>query len=93
MLKKENNVVPFLVQITQSRKPIVSLSQALADKTQPWKLTAKGCLCEISDKEPLKGNFHNPASCSSKKIHSLFCQESMTWREQLLCIRRFHYLL
>ena len=30
MLKKENNVVPFLVQFTQSRKPIVSLSKALA---------------------------------------------------------------
>ena len=93
MLKKENNV-PFLVQITQSRKPVVSLSQALADKTQPWKLTTKGCLCEISDKEPLKGNFHNiQHHALRKKNRSLFCQESMTWREQLLCIRRFHYLL
>ena len=59
MLTKENNVVPFLVQVTHSREPIVSLSQALAEKTQPWKLTTKGCLCEISTKEPLKGNFHN----------------------------------
>ena len=42
MLKKENNVVPFLVQITHSREPIVGLSKTLADKTQPWKLTTKG---------------------------------------------------
>ena len=88
MLKKDNNV-PFLVQITHSREPIVCLSKTLADKTQPWQLTTKGCLCEISTKERLKGNFHNPASCLSEKIPSLFCQESMTRREQLLCIRRF----
>lgn len=93
MLKKESNVVPFLVQITHSLEPIVWLSKTLADKTQPWKLTTKGCLCEISTKEPFKGNFHNPASCLSEKIPRLFCEESMTWREQLLCIRRFHYLL
>ena len=59
MLKKGNNVVPFLVQITHSREPIVGLSKTLADKTQPWKLTTKGCSCEISTKEPLlKRNFH-----------------------------------
>ena len=70
MLKKENNVVPLLVQITHSREPIVCLSKTLADKTQPWKLTTKGCLCEISTKERLKGNFHSPASCLSEKIPS-----------------------
>ena len=32
MLKKENNVVPFLVQITHSREPIVGLSKTLADQ-------------------------------------------------------------
>ena len=30
MLKKENNFVPFLVQITHSREPIVGHSKALA---------------------------------------------------------------
>ena len=33
MLKKENNVVPFLVQITHSREPIVGLSKT-------WRINA-----------------------------------------------------
>ena len=92
--RKVINVVSFLLQITHSCEPIVGLRKALADKTrEPWKLTTKGCSCEISTKEPLKGNFHNPASRFSEKIPSLFCQESMNGRVQLLCIRHAFYVI
>ena len=76
MLKKENNVVPFLVQVTHSREPIVWLSKTLADKTQPCKLTTKGCLCEIPTKEPLKGNFHNIQHHAFRKKFLVFSVRS-----------------